>query len=53
MDSSEQRPFVGQPRFLQWLQAKLAAETDPVAKATLEASVRRFQEQSKKPDTGQ
>ncbi len=52
-DTSEQRPFVGQPRFLQWLQARLAAESDPVAKATLQASLLRFQEQSKKPDTGQ
>ncbi len=50
METSEPRPFVGQPRFLQWLQAKLAAETDPVNKATLAASLRRFQEQSRKPD---
>lgn len=53
MDTSEQRPFVGQARFLQWLKARLAAETDPVAKATLEASLQRFQEQSKKPDASQ
>ena len=53
METSEQRPFVGQPRFLQWLQARLAAESDPVAKATLEASLRRYQEQVKKPDSGQ
>lgn len=51
MDTSDLRPFVGQARFVQWLQAQLASATDPVAKATMEASLRRYQEQSKKPDT--
>lgn len=51
--TSDGRPFVGRPRFLQWLQAKLATETDPVAKSTLEASLKRLQDQSKKPLSGQ
>jgi len=47
------RPFVGRPRFEQWLQAKLNAETDPVSKANLEASLQRMQSQEKKPIQGQ
>lgn len=49
--TSESRPFVGRPRFQQWLQAKLNAETDPVAKATLQASLRRLLAQPKNPPT--
>ncbi len=42
------RPFVGGPRFLQWIQAKLNDEKDPASRAILEASMRRFQEQTSK-----
>jgi hypothetical protein len=49
--TSESRPFVGRPRFQQWLQAKLNAETDPVAKATLQASLQRLLAQPKNPPT--
>ncbi len=42
------RPFVGGPRFLQWIQAKLNDEKDPASRALLEASIRRFQEQTSK-----
>ena len=48
METSDQRPFVGRARFQQWLQARLATETDPVAKATLEASLQRFQDETRK-----
>lgn len=50
---SEPISFAGRPRFLQWLQARLASETDPVAKATIEASLQRLQDQNKKPEPGQ
>lgn len=53
METSESRPFVGRPRFLLWLQARLNNETDPVAKATLQASLQRLQEQQRKPVAGQ
>jgi hypothetical protein len=53
LSTSEPSPFAGRPRLLQWLQARLATETDPVAKATIEASLQRLQDQSKKPEPGQ
>jgi hypothetical protein len=53
VETSEGRPFVGRPRFLQWLQAKLNTETDPAAKATFQTSLQRLQDQTKKPLTGQ
>lgn len=46
-DIDPQRPFVGHARFLEWIEAKLDNEKDPAIKAMLEASIRRFQEQTK------
>ncbi len=53
VQTSEPSPFTGRTRFVQWLQAKLATETDPVAKATIQASLQRFQDQAKKPEATQ
>ena len=51
--TSEPRPFVGRTRLLQWLQARLDKETNPDVKATIQASLQRLQDQSKKPEPGQ
>ncbi|ABF42326.1 hypothetical protein Acid345_3325 [Candidatus Koribacter versatilis Ellin345] len=51
--TSDARPFVGRTRFQQWLQAKLATETDPASKGVLQSSIERFQNQTKKPQSGQ
>jgi hypothetical protein len=51
--TSEPSPFASRPRLLQWLQSRLATETDPVAKATIEASLQRLQDQTRKPEAGQ
>lgn len=53
VDTSDSRPFIGRPRLLQWIQSRLITETDPVTKATLEASLQRLQDQSKKSIAGQ
>jgi hypothetical protein len=53
LDLAQQHPFVGRFRFQQWLQQKIAAETDPGVKSVLESSLQRFQQQSKKTASGQ
>src|SRR5581483_4037049 len=53
LDLAEQHPFVGRFRFQQWLQQKINAETDPGTKAVLQSSLQRFQDQVKKPASGQ
>jgi hypothetical protein len=53
METSEARPFVGRVRLLQWIQTKLDAETDPGAKNTLQLSLQRLQDETRKPVAGQ
>ena len=53
METSEPRPFVGRVRLLQWIQTKLDAETDPGAKNTLQLSLQRLQDETRKPVAGQ
>lgn len=45
-DIDPQRPFVGHQRFQEWIEAKLESEKEPAIRALLEASIRRFQEQT-------
>lgn len=53
LETSSPRPFVGRPRFQQWLQTKLNSETDPGAKVSLTNALQRLQAQDKKPAQGQ
>ena len=53
VEASSPRPFVGRPRFQQWLQSKVNSETDPAAKASFTTSLQRLQSQDKKAVQGQ
>jgi hypothetical protein len=53
LETSEARPLVGRTRLVQWLQAKLDAETDPSAKSTIQLSLQRIQDEIRKPVAGQ
>ncbi len=48
VDVSQPHPFIGWMRFRQYLQSRAASETDPTSKASLQSSIERFDQQTRK-----